>query len=160
MPRAFVDVGLVSLPELLHLRFGRRDRGIHARVVAAVEAQHRRLDLRQSRSVGRGSVIDDGGIQPRLRRRVRETFPSSPAESNRGALPLGGGELDRPLPDRIQPGGHLIRRQAADQLDDVVAARGRVGAAASGAVARDQVGRDRDEPFPGELVGDASDPVG
>jgi hypothetical protein len=43
---------LVGLSELLYLGLGRRDGRVHSRVVAAVEAQDRRLDLREIRRLG------------------------------------------------------------------------------------------------------------
>src|SRR3982751_1638222 len=49
---AVVDMGLVGLPELLHLGLGRADGGDHPRVVAAIEAQHGGLDAGEVRGLG------------------------------------------------------------------------------------------------------------
>src|SRR5262249_42240045 len=44
VPRSRINVRLVGLAELLHLRFRRRDRGVHALVVAALGSQDGRPD--------------------------------------------------------------------------------------------------------------------
>jgi hypothetical protein len=64
--RAFVEVRLVGLPELLHFGLGRRDGRVHPRVVAAIEPEDRRLDTRQIRLLGRSPVIDDRRVEIRL----------------------------------------------------------------------------------------------
>src|SRR5436853_7585307 len=61
---AVVDMGLVGLPELLHLGLGRADGGDHPRVVAAVEAPHGGLDAGSVRGLGPGA-----GVAPQLVRR-------------------------------------------------------------------------------------------
>ena len=67
-PGALDRVRIVRLAELSHLAFGRRQGGADARVVTAVEAQHRRLDGRQRRQVlGCRPVVDDSRIERRLR---------------------------------------------------------------------------------------------
>src|SRR3954452_24078596 len=50
---AVVDLGLVGLPQLLHLGLGRTDGGDLPRVVAAIEAQHRGLDAGEVRGFRR-----------------------------------------------------------------------------------------------------------
>src|SRR5512132_2012167 len=77
---AFVDLRLVGLAELLHLGGGRLDGGVHPRVVTAVEPEHWRLALDELRHLRRGAVVDDRGVEPRLRGRVREALAAAPAE--------------------------------------------------------------------------------
>src|SRR5439155_19044699 len=87
--RAFVDVGLVDLPEPLHLGLGGRDRGVHARVVAAVETEHGCLDLREVHRRRRNPVVNDRGIQSGLRRGVIEARAAPPAAADRRARSIG-----------------------------------------------------------------------
>ena len=53
---AFEHVRLVGLRQLLHVLHGGRDRRVDARVVSAVEAEHRRLDAARTRPRSSGEV--------------------------------------------------------------------------------------------------------
>src|SRR6266851_1349105 len=95
MAGAVVDVRLVRLAELLHLRFRGSDGRVHARVVAAVVSEHGSLDAGQICRLRRRAVVDDGGAEIGLVGRVGKAAASAPAEADGRALAAGGGELDR-----------------------------------------------------------------
>src|SRR5262245_11317171 len=84
---ALVGVHLVALAQLLHRGFGARDGRADPRVVAGIEAEHRRLDVRERRllSTVRGpwrvAVVDDGRVQRRLRGGIAEAARTAPTEA-------------------------------------------------------------------------------
>ena len=89
---------------------------------------------------------------------VGEAGAAAPAEADRGVLAGGGGEGRGVVADGVEPAGLVGGSQLADGGADVVAER--FGAAAVGAEAAEKVGGDGDEALGGQLVGDATDPVG
>src|SRR5215203_6303537 len=109
-------MGLVGLAQLLHLGLGGADGGVDAGVVAAVVAQDGGLDLGEVGGFGRGAVVDDGGVQGRLRGRVGEAAAAAPAEADRGALAVGGRELDGVVADGVQAGRRVLGGDGAHEL--------------------------------------------
>ena len=127
--RAFVGVDLVALAQLLHRRFGRRNGRADARIVAGVEAEDRRLDVRQLRleaavtGARRVTVVDDRRVQGWLCRRVAKAARAAPAETDDAGLAIRCRQLLAVLHRRIEPRLDIGRRQRLNRLPDAAAER-------------------------------------
>ena len=110
-------------------------------------------------SGGRRAVEDEGGGKIVAMGGEGEGLAAAPAEAGDEELAVGGGQLLAVVGGGVEVGGDLVGGEAGDGLGDRVLRREGVGAAAVGAGAGEQVGRDDDVALGGELVGHLLGPV-
>ena len=147
----------VALAELPHQARRVRDRRIDAGVVRAVEAEHGRSYPPQGLALRRRSVIDDRGSQAVFVSGEFEARRPAPAKADAAVLAVGRrARKSRNAPSKSVCGTTSSVRRSRISL---TASCGSSGVRPAGAVAAQQIGRDGDEAFGGELVGHGADPV-
>lgn len=95
----FEGVGYIRLAQLLHFCLRWPHRGIHTRIILAVEAENGRANRTQRLRLRGSSVIDHGGAQIRLYGSVIKTLAASPAETDSAEFARCGRQTLPVIPD-------------------------------------------------------------
>ncbi len=161
MAGAFVFDRLVGFAGGFHHGFRFGNGGVHAVVVAAVEAIDRAFDFGDVFGVFRtGAIEDEGGFQFRTVDGEAEGLRTAPAKTGHGEFAVGGGKFFGVIGHGIEIGGDLVGVQFVNPLGGVIYAGVGVGVAAVWAGAGQEIGRDGDVTGGGKFIGGTAGPIG